>query len=72
VSAVPLALTLEDKWSLGLLGLSLLALILGAVLARFLATRDNRTFRLAFPAVALITLGLFAVFIYVARVHVKG
>jgi uncharacterized membrane protein len=64
--------SVEDYWDFGLLGLSLLALIVGAVLSRYLATRPNSTFRTAFPLVAIGTLLVFAVFIWVARVHVKG
>lgn len=66
-----LAVTAEGAWNLGLLGLSLVALLVGVVFARAISTADNGVFRLVVPVFCLLTLGAFAVLVYWARYFVK-
>lgn len=62
----------EDYWSLGLLGLSVGALLAGVIIGRVLPNRPNSVVRVVFPVAALLTLGAFAVFVFFARSAVKG
>jgi hypothetical protein len=63
---------LEEKWALGLAGLSVLLLIAGVVVGRVLAHAPARVVRTVFPIAALLTLASYAVFVLIARTNVKG
>lgn len=63
---------LEEKWALGLAGLSVLLLIFGVVLGRVLSHAPARVVRTVFPIAALLALTSYAVFVYLARLNVKG
>jgi drug/metabolite transporter (DMT)-like permease len=63
---------LEEKYAVALGVLSILLWGGGAVLGRSLAKAPPRVIRTVLPIVGLLTLTCFAVFVAVARNHVKG
>ena len=65
------ALTTEHAWDFGLMGLNIMALLIGIPVVRAFATSGNGTFRLWWPAFALSLLGVFAAFVFWARFYVK-
>lgn len=65
-------MALDEKWALGLAGLSIVLLAVGWLLATRLSTARPSTFRVAVPTIAVVTLLSYVIFVTVARVHVKG
>jgi hypothetical protein len=63
---------LEEQFALGLGGLSVVLLAGGVALGFYLRTAPARIVRTVFPIAAMVTLASFAVFVMVARLHVKG
>lgn len=63
---------LEEKWAIGLAALSIFLLIAGTVVGKVLSHAPARVVRTVFPIAAVITLGLYAVFVLAARLNVKG
>jgi hypothetical protein len=63
---------LEEKYAIALGVLSVLILIFGTGLGLFFRTAPARVVRTVFPIAAVLTLGSFAVFVFFARLHVKG
>lgn len=63
---------LEEKWAIGLAALSIALLVIGVVVGRALSHAPARVTRTVFPIVALLTLAAYAVFVFVARLNVKG
>jgi len=63
---------LEEQYAIGLAGLVVGLLIVGVVLGRLLSRAPSRVTRTVFPIAALLTLGCYAVFVAIARAHVKG
>ena len=63
---------LEEKYAIGLGVLSVVLWGAGWLLGLYFRTAPARIVRVVFPIAALVTLGCFAVFVWVARVHVKG
>lgn len=63
---------LEEKWAIGLAVLSIALLVIGVVAGRALSRAPARVTRTVFPIVALLTLAAYAVFVFVARLNVKG
>jgi lipid-A-disaccharide synthase-like uncharacterized protein len=64
-----LAVAPETVSQLALLGLSLLVLLAGVVVGKWLSTAPNNVVRVAFPLIALATLGSFALLVYFARIN---
>jgi uncharacterized membrane protein (Fun14 family) len=65
---VPVALAQETVTSFALLGLSIAILLGGILVGRWLGTAANSTIRVAFPLIAIGTLSLYALLVYVARI----
>jgi len=63
---------LEEQYAIALGILSVVLLGAGALLGAYLRKAPPRIVRQVFPAAALLTLGAFAVFVFIARAHVKG
>jgi hypothetical protein len=63
---------LEEQYAVGLGILSIVLLIVGTGIGLYFRNAPARVVRVVFPIAALATLGCFAVFVWVARVHVKG
>ena len=63
---------LEEKYAIALGVLSIILLGVGTLLGVYLRKAPPRIVRQVFPAAALLTLGAFAVFVFIARAHVKG
>jgi hypothetical protein len=63
---------LEEKYAIALGVLSVILLIVGTVLGLWFRNAPARIVRTVFPLAAVGTLGAFALFVYIARVHVKG
>ena len=63
---------LEEKYAIGLGVLSVILLIAGTGVGLWFRTAPARVVRTVFPIAALLTLGAFAAFVFVARIHVKG
>ena len=63
---------LEEKYAIGLGVLSIILLIGGTAVGAYLRNAPARIVRTVFPIAALLTLASFAVFVFVARLHVKG
>ena len=63
---------LEEKYAIGLGVLSIILLIGGTGVGLYLRNAPARIVRTVFPIAALLTLASFAVFVFVARLHVKG
>jgi hypothetical protein len=64
--------TTESKFVLVLAGFSVLLLIVGTVIAKYLSTAPPRVVRTVWPVAAALTGACYATLVYVARVHVKG
>jgi hypothetical protein len=62
----------ESKFVLVLAGFSVLLLIVGTGLAKYLSTAPPRVVRTVWPVAAALTGACYATLVYVARVHVKG
>ena len=63
---------LEEKSAIALGVLSVILLIVGTGIGLWFRTAPARVVRTVFPIAALLTLGAFAAFVFVARIHVKG
>jgi len=63
---------LEEKYAVGLGVLSVILLVGGTALGMYLRHAPARIVRTVFPIAALATLASFAIFVFVARLHVKG
>ena len=63
---------LEEKYAIALGVLSIALLGVGTAIGLYFRTAPPRIVRQVFPVAALLTLGAFAVFVFVARAHVKG
>jgi len=63
---------LEEKYAVALGVLSILLLIFGTLLGLWLRHAPARVVRTVFPIAAILTLASFAIFVFVARLHVKG
>jgi hypothetical protein len=66
------AVDLEEKYAVALGVLSILLLIGGTLLGLWLRHAPARVVRTVFPIAAIATLASFAVFVFIARLHVKG
>ena len=66
------AVDLEEKYAVGLGVLSIILLIVGTLLGLWLRHAPARVVRTVFPIAAVLTLASFAIFVFVARLHVKG
>ena len=65
-------MSLEEQYALGLGALSIFLLVAGAVVGLYFRTAPAKIVRQVFPVAAVLTLASFAVFVAVARAHVKG
>jgi hypothetical protein len=63
---------LEEQYAVGLGVLSIILLGAGTALGVYFKTAPARVVRTVFPIAAVLTLASFAVFVMVARAHVKG
>ena len=63
---------LEEKYAVGLGVLSVILLVGGTALGMYLRHAPARIVRTVFPIAAILTLASFAIFVFVARLHVKG
>jgi len=63
---------LEEKYAVGLGVLSIILLVSGTALGAYLRRAPARIVRTVFPIAAILTLASFAIFVFVARLHVKG
>jgi hypothetical protein len=63
---------LEEKYAVALGILSIFVLGAGTAVGLYFRTAPPRIVRQVFPVAAVLTLAAFAVFVFVARVHVKG
>jgi hypothetical protein len=66
------AVDLEEKYAIALGVLSILILITGTGLGLYFRNAPGRVVRTVFPVAALMTLSAFAIFVFIARLHVKG
>jgi hypothetical protein len=64
--------TLEEQFAVGLAGLSIALLVIGVGVGRYLRDAPPKIVRTIFPIVAMLTMACFAVFVFIARAHVKG
>lgn len=65
-------MSLEEKYAIGLGLMSLILLAVSVVLGKALATAPPRVVRSVFPLVAAITLGMYFVFVVIARHNVRS
>lgn len=63
---------LEEQYAIALGVLSIVLLGIGTVIGLYFRTAPPKIVRQVFPVAALLTLAAFAIFVFVARVHVKG
>ena len=63
---------LEEKYAIGLGVLSIFLLVVGTAIGAYLRHAPARVVRTVFPVAALLTLASFAIFVFIARLHVKG
>jgi hypothetical protein len=63
---------LEEKYAVALGVLSVILLIAGTGLGLYFRNAPARVVRTIFPVAALVTLACFGIFVFVARLHVKG
>ena len=63
---------LEEQYAIALGILSVVLLGAGTALGLYFRTAPPKIVRQVFPVAALLTLAAFAVFVFIARVHVKG
>lgn len=66
------AVDLEEQYAVALGVLSVILLVAGAVLGLYFRNAPARVVRAVFPVAALATGAVYAVFVFVARLHVKG
>lgn len=65
-------MSLEEKYAVALGILSIFLLVVGTVIGLYFRTAPAKIVRQVFPFAAVLTLGSFAVFVAIARAHVKG
>jgi hypothetical protein len=63
---------LEEKYAVALGVLSVILLIAGALVGRYFRTAPPRIVRVVFPVAAVVTLACYAIFVFIARLDVKG
>ena len=63
---------LEEKYAVALGVLSVILLAAGTVVGLYLRHAPARVARTVFPVAAVLTLASFAIFVFIARLHVKG
>lgn len=63
---------LEEKYAIALGILSVILLIAGTLVGLYFRTAPPRIVRVVFPVAAVTTLACYAIFVYVARLDVKG
>jgi hypothetical protein len=63
---------LEEQYAVALGVLSIVLLGVGTVIGLYFRTAPPKIVRQVFPVAAVLTLAAFAVFVFIARVHVKG
>lgn len=63
---------LEEQYAVALGALSVILLIVGVGVGRYLRTAPARIVRIVFPIAAVATLASFATLVWIARAHVKG
>ena len=63
---------LEEKYAVALGVLSVILLVGGTVLGLWFRTAPARVVRTVFPVAAVLTLACFGIFVFIARLHVKG
>ena len=63
---------LEEKYAIGLGVLSIFLLVVGTAIGAYLRHAPARVVRTVFPVAAVLTLASFAIFVFIARLHVKG
>jgi hypothetical protein len=64
--------TTEDKFVIMLAVLSVGLLVVGTIVSKVLSTAPPKVIRTVWPIAAIITAGLYATFVYIARINVKG
>lgn len=63
---------LEEQYAVALGVLSVILLIAGTVVGRYFRDAPARVVRVVFPVAALTTGAIYAIFVFVARLNVKG
>lgn len=63
---------LEEKYAIGLGVLSIILLVAGTGLGLWFRTAPARVVRTVFPVAALLTLAAFGIFVFIARLDIKG
>jgi hypothetical protein len=63
---------LEEKYAVGLGVLSIILLLAGTGLGLWFRTAPARVVRTVFPVAALLTLAAFGIFVFIARLDIKG
>jgi hypothetical protein len=63
---------LEEKYAVALGVLSIILLAAGTGLGLYFRNAPARVVRTVFPVAALVTMACFAIFVFIARLHVKG
>jgi len=63
---------LEEQYAVALGILSVIILGAGTVIGLYFRTAPPKIVRQVFPVAAVLTLAAFAIFVFIARVHVKG
>ena len=63
---------LEEQYAVALGVLSVAILVVGTVIGLYFRTAPPKIVRQVFPVAAVLTLAAFAIFVFIARVHVKG
>jgi hypothetical protein len=64
--------TTEDKFVIALGVLSIALLAVGSLFAKRLASAPPRVMRTVWPIAAVVTAGVYATFVFIARTAVKG
>ena len=66
------AVELEEQYAIALGVLSIILLGVGTAIGLYFRTAPPKIVRQVFPVAAVLTLAAFAIFVFIARVHVKG
>jgi hypothetical protein len=64
--------TTEDKFVIMLAVLSVGLLVVGTIISKVLSTAPPKVIRTVWPICALVTAAVYATFVYIARINVKG
>ena len=62
-------MSVEDKYAVALGVISVLLLVAGTLGARVLSQASPRIIRIVWPIVAVVTLGVFGTFVFIARLN---